>query len=96
MEVKVGQSLLDIALQTTGDADNALQIALFNGLCLTESLISGTTLEIPSDLNTNVDVLEVYREKKIIPATAATSQQEALNPFGGIEYMGIEIDFIVS
>ena len=48
------------------------------------------------EAGTNVDVLEVYREKKIIPATAATSQQEALNPFGGIEYMGIEIDFIVS
>lgn len=96
MEIKVGQSIVDIALQATGNADQALPIALSNGLCLTEQLTPGAILEIPQGTHVDMDVLEVYREKNILPATATTSQQEALNPFGGIEYMGIEIDFIVS
>ena len=96
MEVKAGQSIFDIALQATGNADYALPIALSNGLCLTEQLTPGIILEIPSDIYPEREVLQVYREKNILPATATTAQQEAINPFGGIGYMGIEIDFIVS
>lgn len=98
MEViaKVRQSLLDIALQETGNADNALQIAIANNIAATHKLIAGDVLNIPNGIEKNMDVLEVYREKRVSPATAPTTQQEAINPSGGIGYMGIEIDFIVS
>jgi len=96
MEVKNGQSLLDIAMQETGAAEDALQLALMNGICLTDELLTGTDLEIPETENEDRDNVEFYRERGILPATATTKEQEALNPYGGIEYMGIEIDFIVS
>ena len=96
MEVKVGQSLLDIALQETGNADNALLIAFANNISATNKLTAGDILSIPDNIEKNMDVLEVYQEKYVSPATIPTSQQEALNPSGGIGYMSIEIDFIVS
>ena len=98
MEViaKVRQSLLDIALQETGNADKALQIAIANNMSATNKLAAGDVLNIPDSIEKNMDVLEVYREKCVSPATAPTTQQEALNPSGGIGYMSIEIDFIVS
>lgn len=90
--VKARQTLLDIALQETGSAENALLIAIENNIPVTCKFNSGDTLKI-SALEKGSDVLEIYGEKKIIPATAPSIQQESL---GGIEYMGIEIDFIVS
>lgn len=94
MEIKVQsrQTLFDIALQQTGIADNALLIAIENGISVTDKLNSGDILTI-SGTEKGSDVLEVYQEKRIFPATAPNSKQEVL---GGIEYMGIEIDFIVS
>ena len=94
--VKVRQSLLDIALQETGNADKALQIAIANNMSATNKLAAGDILNIPESVEKNMDVLEVYMEKCVSPATAPTTQQEALNPSGGIGYMSIEIDFIVS
>ena len=62
----------------------------------TNKLAAGDILNIPESVEKNMDVLEVYREKCVSPATAPTTQKEALNPSGGIGYMSIEIDFIVS
>lgn len=90
--VKARQTLLDIALQETGSAEQALQIAIDNNIPVTCKFKSGETLKV-SAIEKGRDVLEVYHEKRIIPATAPSIQQETL---GGIEYMGIEIDFIVS
>lgn len=96
MEVRHGQSLLDIAIQETGSAEEALTIALMNGKCLTEALGSGEQIEVPDDEEGNRDTHEFYRKRHILPATASTKEEEALSPYGGIAYMGIGIDFIVS
>lgn len=97
MEVtKNGQNLLDIALQATGDASSALALAIANGLCLTDDLEVEQTIEVPADIDGDANVRAFYRERNIHPATGVTKTDESTSPFEGIEYWGIEIDFIVS
>ena len=84
-----GQTLLDIALQHTGDASKALDIALANGISLSDDLEPGATLTLP-DTQGNKAMTQYYTVNKIMPATSLETE------IGGINYMGIEIDFIVS
>ena len=84
-----GQSLLDIALQHTGSAETALDIALANGISLSDNLETGATLTLP-DTQGNKPMAQYYTVNKIMPATSLETE------IGGINYMGIEIDFIVS
>ena len=95
MEVMQGQNLLDVAVQTTGNADNALLIALHNGICLTDDLTEGQTIQTDTGTR-DANTLNYYEQRNLHPATAVTEAQEAETPYGGIEFMGIEIDFIVS
>lgn len=95
MEVMQGQNIIDIAVETTGNADNALLIALQNGMSITDDLTAGQTLDTDTGI-TDRNTLAYYEQRNLHPATSITQQQEADNPFGGIEFMGIEIDFIVS
>jgi len=94
MIVSNSQSLLDIALQYTGSAETALDIALANGISLSDDLEPGATLTLP-DSQGNRAMTQYYTVNNIMPATAIESSPEA-QPLGGINYMGIEIDFIVS
>lgn len=84
-----GQTLLDIALQHTGDASKALDIALANGISLSDNLEPGATLTLP-DTQGNKAMTQYYTVNNIMPATSLETE------IGGINYMGIEIDFIVS
>lgn len=90
-----GQNLTDIALRDTGNADNALEMALANGLSLTDDVAPGEII-LPEDTNDVVQHVAYYRRRNLQPATAITSADESVAPIGGIEFMGIEIDFVVS
>lgn len=94
MEVMQGQNLLDVAVQTTGNADNALLIALRNGISLTDDLTAGQSIDTDAG-TTDANTLNYYKQRNIHPATAMTAAEQAATPYGGIEFMGIEIDFIV-
>lgn len=91
-----GQNLLDIAIQATGDAAEALVIAISNGLCLTEDLEVGQPVTIPENIPGDANVRAFYRERNLHPATGVTKENETIASFEGIEYWGIEYDFIVS
>lgn len=94
--IKNGQNLLDIAIQATGDAAEALTIALANGLCLTDDLEVGQEVDVPDEITGNANVKTYYRDRRLNPATAATDDDTAILAFEGIEFWGIEYDFIVS
>ena len=94
--VRQGQNLLDIALQSTGNADTALDIALANGLCLSDDLTVGQPIDIADTLAVNENVRNTYRTQTIYPATGITTANTADAPFEGIEFWAIEYDFIVS
>lgn len=79
-----GQSLLDIAVQSCGTAEADFLIASLNGLAVTDELKAGQVLEVPQAINKRV--ADYYDNRNIKPATFQPD---------GIEYTGIEYDFII-
>ncbi|MCO5229613.1 MAG: hypothetical protein M9958_00515 [Chitinophagales bacterium] len=62
------QSLLDIALQETGIIEAAFDIAIANGLSVTD-YAPGAILMIPNNIVVNEQILKYYKSNKIQPAT---------------------------
>lgn len=93
------QSLLDFAVQHTGDVMNAFSIAMENGLAMSDKLEIGTVLKIPNSISKDRDTLDYYLAKKIKPATAITNLFADGTPepqLEGIGYWFIGDDNIVS
>lgn len=94
------QSLLDMAVQELGDISGVFELAEKAGLSLTEELNAGMELEVPA-FDADKQVAAYYASKRIRPATAITIDSTS-GPGGGelllegIEFWGIEYDFIVS
>ena len=88
MEVKVKdrQSLLDMAVQTAGSMEAAFDLAVANGVSLTATLKDGQVLA----------TVRYYSVQKIMPATALSREEISVLERGGIGFMGIEMEFIVS
>lgn len=89
-----GQSLLDIAVQAAGSVEAAFEIAAANGLSVTDELTAGMSLAIPTVHNQAV--ADRFRVAGLIPKSGLRPEDIEAAPFGGIGYMGIEIDFIIS
>ncbi|MGV4413879.1 hypothetical protein [Chryseobacterium sp. T1] len=89
------QSLLDIAIQHTGNATNAYAIARANGLGVSDLLEPGAVLIIPDDIEKDMDIVNYYSAKGIQPATSITTGGEAEEQLEGISYWIINQDFIV-
>ena len=85
------QNIFDLAVQTTGNASTAFDLALLNDLSLTDNLDTGQELVLID--KENKAVADYYDAKQLKPATGITEEQARI---GGINFMGIEIDFIVS
>ncbi|MEN4762655.1 MULTISPECIES: hypothetical protein [unclassified Chryseobacterium] len=99
MEIKVlnRQSILDIAIQYTGDVQKCFDIAIANGMSVSDFLTSGVTLTIPDEMEKNNDVINYYASKKIKPATGTTLEQESQLPtLKGIGFMQLGNTFKVS
>lgn len=84
------QSLFDIAIQKCGSIEAAYDIAILNGLSITDELTAGQVLNLPTVVNSNI--ADYYESKGIAPATAVTAADLI---FEGIDYWGIDVDFIV-
>lgn len=92
METKVldGQSTLDIAIQTGGSVESVFDLAIQNGLSITDSLSPSQMLINP--VVSNALVLAYYQLKGLTPATDIGEGEIE----EGIEFWYIEHDFIVS
>ena len=91
------QCLLDLALQAMGSVEAALTIAQQNDLPFTASLAEGTQLEVtPHILSTQRDVAVRHAAEGVHPATDLSARDAVNLAQEGIEFMGIEIDFVVS
>lgn len=90
------QTWFDIAIQYTGSAMNAYAIALANDRAITDGLIPGEQLIIPTDLFVyNKEVL-FLESKNIIPATGITKDGfEVISPTLGIGTMAIGTTFTI-
>ncbi len=95
-KVYANQSLFDVAIQLTGSAENAFNLAQSNGLELSKELAAGDTLVIPKIEKTS-ELYNFYELNQIKPATALSSgDKDRLNDCEGIGCWAIEIDFKVS
>lgn len=94
VKVITGQTLFDIAIQTSGSIEAVLEIAAANDISVTDDLEPGKELEVPRVVNQTI--ADYFRVNGITPATAVRKEDQENAPYGGIDFMGIEIDFIVS
>jgi len=91
------QSLLDLALQHTGTIENIFELAMLNNLSITDDVVAGKVLTIPTESFTNKDILTYYIAKKIQPATAFTQEDKIISERQeGISIWAINLDFVVS
>lgn len=97
IKAKERQTLLDIALETAGTVAAAFEIAEANGLSMTDALEDGQELEVPEPTSEReARTVRRYRAQGIEPATEAGAEAADICPYGGVGFMGIEIDFAVS
>ena len=68
------QTFLDVSIQYFGVVDYAFAIALANNRNITDTLISGEVIDIPTDFKTDIKVLQYYNSRGIIPATGIPAQ----------------------
>lgn len=95
--VKDRQTVLDVAVQYGGSVETAMEIAAANGVSITERLDDGQELSVPEPLsNGDARTVALYGAHGVEPATEASAEDMASCPYGGIGFMGIEIDFKVS
>ena len=57
------QSLLDIAIQEDGNVLAAFEWALANGISITEELVPGQKLIVPSSVNRDNDIAQYFKSK---------------------------------
>lgn len=91
-EILDGQSVFDFAVHRTGEVSNAAAIAFVNDISVNDDLEAGTELIIPDSV---VDERETKRFFSVSRSKPAGGDVNELLG-GGIEFMGIEIDFVVS
>jgi hypothetical protein len=88
------QSLIDLIIVACGGIDNVAETAKLNNISITDE-VENIELSFPSVLKPSV--VNWFNVNQLIPATGLSFEelQETIGE-GGIDYMGIEIDFIVS
>ncbi|MDU1893041.1 MAG: hypothetical protein E6767_20385 [Dysgonomonas sp.] len=82
------QSLFDIAVQSCGAVEAVLDLAVANNISITDALHPGQLID-NTDIKDN-RVFDYYRTKGLTPASGDVEVR------GGIGYMAVGIDFIVS
>lgn len=90
------QTLPDMAIQECGSFEAAIALAERSGLSVTDDLAAGTELEYGLENIVDKRVVVGLADRGVRPATAISRRDEETIPWGGIGFMGIEIDFIVS
>lgn len=91
-KIKAGQTINDIAIQQCGTAESRFDIALLNGMGITDALTPGQ--QIATGGTVVFDVADYFRKYKLYPSSAAT-QTADLAP-QGVEFWAVEFDFVVS
>ncbi|MGM8362141.1 hypothetical protein ACSV4D_09525 [Flavobacterium sp. ARAG 55.4] len=95
-QVLHNQSLLDVAIQYNGFVTNVFELALKNGLSVTETLIPGQSIEFPLSDLIDTELVDYFKGKNQMIATGFNgSDNEDIIPQLGIGSMQIGSTFIV-
>lgn len=94
IKVLASQTLLDIAVQELGDNSRAMELAVINGLKVTDQLIAGSQILVPDYSTDKRYLVTLFADDANKPGTGNTDIENA--EFQGIGYWRIEQNFIVS
>lgn len=90
------QMLIDIAIRYFGTVEALVELAVLNGISITEELVPGQTLELPNIDYGFQEVVAFFKVNKKQPATALTQDNnEIIEGDSGIGFWIIEDNFIV-
>jgi hypothetical protein len=89
MKVLAGQSLIDIAIQELGSAEGAYNLAVLNGMSITDDLVPGQELVMPDVVNKNISTY--YANKSLTPATVYNVQ---INEVPRVFFEELPIEFM--
>lgn len=92
--VNHNQSLLDLSVQENGSVATAFELALLNGISLTDALIPGQQLNFVKSTLADDEIVGYFKNKKVKIATGFQNN-ETLLPQLGIGSMRIGSTFIV-
>ena len=87
------QNLLDIAIQEYGTPYAVFDLAIVNGLGITDDLEEGIILELAKNSFEENEAADYYKKKQIGPATA--TKITVNQSLGGIGIMNITNTFII-
>ncbi len=93
--IKKHQTLLDFATQRTGKAEGLFDVAVLNGLSITEEPVPGAALKVPEITEgKQLQVINFFIESglDIMSFVKNVATEEVLS---GVDYWAIEEDFIV-
>lgn len=96
VKVLILQNWFDISIQYTGTPNNAFEIAKANNKAVTDDLLVGELIIIPTEIETIKKTLQYFEARKIIPATGLTLDIKNILNQTGIGIMIIENDFEVA
>lgn len=68
------QSLIDIAVQTSGSAEAVFELAMKNELSITDELSAGSKIQTVDVID--IDIAAYYNNKRLTPATAINKLRE--------------------
>jgi hypothetical protein len=90
------QSLLDIAIRHCGTVEALVDIALLNNVGITQELVPGQLLELPTKDYGYNEAVRFFEINKKEPATALTEENKAIvEGDSGIGFWTIGDNFIV-
>lgn len=83
------QSLMDIAIQEYGTIEAAFDIAVANGMEVTDRLVPGSQLSLPPSNYEDRDIADYFKARRIRPATALPliSEEDVEDYFGALPGM---------
>ncbi len=90
------QSLFDVAVQHCGSMEAAFELALLNDISMSSDLETGMTMTLP--IVADNSTVTTFTVNRYMPASGCTQAEilAILDQSEGIEFWGIEYDFIVS
>jgi hypothetical protein len=92
-EILHNQSVFDVTLHHTGSFAKVLELAMLNGLSITDELLPGVVIAIPAV--DDQSMIDFYTRMNVVPATALGLGAVVPVSDEGIGAMAIEINFII-
>lgn len=84
------QTLFDIAIETSGSVASIFELAADNDLSITSDVVPGSIIEYDESVVFDGNVLNYYQKYRHRSVSGILEEENE-----GIDFMGIEFDFIV-